>query len=168
MIHIFVCLVGAQVLSELDIVVPLQLLIGMFSDGVNSLKELANQRKARASDLTGNTGARRVRRTAMLKILLRIRQKTSIPVFSLLLPFISVAVDNNTDQNTSPHCAQIISWIAIIRALSVDVFFGLGVYTFLFFLVLFPTVHFGIDCMLPWQPSISKYSSLQGINWIWL
>lgn len=109
MIHIFVCLVGAQVLSELDIVVPLQLLIGMFSDGVNSLKELANQRKARASDLTGNTGARRVRRTAMLKILLRIRQKTSIPIFSLLLPFISVAVDNITDQNTSPHCAQIIS-----------------------------------------------------------
>lgn len=52
-----------QVLSELDIVVPLQLLIGMFSDGVNSLKELANQRKARASDLTGNTGARRVRET---------------------------------------------------------------------------------------------------------
>ncbi|KAM7375844.1 hypothetical protein PAMP_005611 [Pampus punctatissimus] len=46
--------------EELDIVVPLQLLIGMFSDGVNSLKELANQRKARASDLTGNTGARRV------------------------------------------------------------------------------------------------------------
>lgn len=50
-------------LSELDIVVPLQLLIGMFSDGVNSLKELANQRKARASDLSGNTGARRVRQT---------------------------------------------------------------------------------------------------------
>lgn len=49
-----------KVLSELDIVVPLQLLIGMFSDGVNSLKELANQRKARASDLSGNTGARRV------------------------------------------------------------------------------------------------------------
>lgn len=39
---------------------PLQLLIGMFSDGVNSLKELANQRKARASDLSSNTGARRV------------------------------------------------------------------------------------------------------------
>lgn len=52
-------------LSELDIVVPLQLLIGMFSDGVNSLKELANQRKARASDLSGNTGARRVRVPAM-------------------------------------------------------------------------------------------------------
>lgn len=56
--------VWTQVLSELDIVVPLQLLIGMFSDGVNSLKELANQRKARASDLTntgaGGTGARRV------------------------------------------------------------------------------------------------------------
>lgn len=52
-------------LSELDIVVPLQLLIGMFSDGVNSLKELANQRKARATDLTGNTGARRVRTTAV-------------------------------------------------------------------------------------------------------
>lgn len=50
-------------LSELDIVVPLQLLIGMFSDGVNSLKELANQRKTRASDLSGNTGARRVRQT---------------------------------------------------------------------------------------------------------
>ncbi|XP_029972188.1 protein unc-79 homolog isoform X5 [Salarias fasciatus] len=53
-------LLWLHVLSELDIVVPLQLLIGMFSDGVNSLKELANQRKARASDLTGNTGARRV------------------------------------------------------------------------------------------------------------
>lgn len=47
-------------LSELDIVVPLQLLIGMFSDGVNSVKELANQRKARANDLAGNLGARRV------------------------------------------------------------------------------------------------------------
>ncbi|XP_077477247.1 protein unc-79 homolog isoform X3 [Stigmatopora argus] len=53
-------LLWLHVLSELDIVVPLQLLIGMFSDGVNSLKELANQRKARASDLTSNTGARRV------------------------------------------------------------------------------------------------------------
>ncbi|XP_069392417.1 protein unc-79 homolog isoform X7 [Paralichthys olivaceus] len=53
-------LLWLHVLSELDIVVPLQLLIGMFSDGVNSLKELANQRKARAADLTGNTGARRV------------------------------------------------------------------------------------------------------------
>uniref|UniRef100_A0A8C2ZCC9 Unc-79 homolog, NALCN channel complex subunit n=1 Tax=Cyclopterus lumpus TaxID=8103 RepID=A0A8C2ZCC9_CYCLU len=53
-------LLWLHVLSELDIVVPLQLLIGMFSDGVNSLKELANQRKARASDLIGNTGARRV------------------------------------------------------------------------------------------------------------
>ncbi|XP_027855877.1 protein unc-79 homolog isoform X4 [Xiphophorus couchianus] len=53
-------LLWLHVLSELDIVVPLQLLIGVFSDGVNSLKELANQRKARASDLSGNTGARRV------------------------------------------------------------------------------------------------------------
>uniref|UniRef100_A0A3Q2T5P7 Unc-79 homolog, NALCN channel complex subunit n=1 Tax=Fundulus heteroclitus TaxID=8078 RepID=A0A3Q2T5P7_FUNHE len=53
-------LLWLHVLSELDIVVPLQLLIGMFSDGVNSLKELANQRKARASDLSGNGGARRV------------------------------------------------------------------------------------------------------------
>ncbi|KAG7510175.1 hypothetical protein JOB18_015459 [Solea senegalensis] len=53
-------LLWLHVLSELDIVVPLQLLIGMFSDGVNSLKELANQRKAHTSDLTGNTGARRV------------------------------------------------------------------------------------------------------------
>ncbi|XP_028292963.1 protein unc-79 homolog isoform X3 [Gouania willdenowi] len=53
-------LLWLHVLSELDIVVPLQLLIGMFSDGVNSLKELANQRKARASDVGGNTGARRV------------------------------------------------------------------------------------------------------------
>ncbi|XP_047183196.1 protein unc-79 homolog isoform X3 [Scophthalmus maximus] len=53
-------LLWLHVLSELDIVVPLQLLIGMFSDGVNSLKELANQRKARTSDLTGSTGARRV------------------------------------------------------------------------------------------------------------
>ncbi|XP_014860257.1 PREDICTED: protein unc-79 homolog isoform X5 [Poecilia mexicana] len=53
-------LLWLHVLSELDIVVPLQLLIGMFSDGVNSLKELANQRKARASDLSSNTGARRV------------------------------------------------------------------------------------------------------------
>ncbi|XP_024132792.1 protein unc-79 homolog isoform X1 [Oryzias melastigma] len=53
-------LLWLHVLSELDIVVPLQLLIGMFSDGVNSLKELANQRKARASDLSGNNEARRV------------------------------------------------------------------------------------------------------------
>ncbi|KAG7277879.1 LOW QUALITY PROTEIN: hypothetical protein CRUP_036279, partial [Coryphaenoides rupestris] len=53
-------LLWLHVLSQLDIVVPLQLLIGMFSDGVNSVKELANQRKARVSNLTGNTGARRV------------------------------------------------------------------------------------------------------------
>ncbi|XP_043553117.1 protein unc-79 homolog isoform X4 [Chiloscyllium plagiosum] len=44
----------ARVLSELDIIVPLQLLISMFSDGVNSVKELANQRKARANDQPGN------------------------------------------------------------------------------------------------------------------
>uniref|UniRef100_A0A8B9K1R3 Unc-79 homolog, NALCN channel complex subunit n=1 Tax=Astyanax mexicanus TaxID=7994 RepID=A0A8B9K1R3_ASTMX len=53
-------LLWLHVLSQLDIVVPLQLLIGMFSDGVNSLKELANQRKARAADMTRNAGARRV------------------------------------------------------------------------------------------------------------
>ncbi|XP_018583101.2 protein unc-79 homolog isoform X4 [Scleropages formosus] len=53
-------LLWLHVLSELDIVVPLQLLISMFSDGVNSVKELANQRKARATDLSGNLGARRV------------------------------------------------------------------------------------------------------------
>ncbi|KAM9466038.1 protein unc-79 homolog isoform 1-T1 [Clarias gariepinus] len=53
-------LLWLHVLSELDIVVPLQLLIGMFSDGVNSVKELANQRRNRGTDLTGNTGARRV------------------------------------------------------------------------------------------------------------
>nr|XP_020446643.1 protein unc-79 homolog isoform X3 [Monopterus albus] len=53
-------LLWLHLLSELDIVVPLQLLIGMFSDGVNSLKELANQKKTHHSDLTGNTGARRV------------------------------------------------------------------------------------------------------------
>lgn len=47
-------------LSELDIVVPLQLLISMFSDGVNSVKELANQRKSRVSELAGNVAARRV------------------------------------------------------------------------------------------------------------
>lgn len=47
-------------LSELDIVVPLQLLISMFSDGVNSVKELANQRKSRVSELAGNLAARRV------------------------------------------------------------------------------------------------------------
>ncbi|KAF7704599.1 hypothetical protein HF521_021671 [Silurus meridionalis] len=53
-------LLWLHVLSELDIVVPLQLLIGMFSDGVNSVKELANQRKTRGTDLTGSSGARRV------------------------------------------------------------------------------------------------------------
>lgn len=47
-------------LSELDITVPLQLLISMFSDGVNSVKELANQRKSRTNDLSGNAAARRV------------------------------------------------------------------------------------------------------------
>ncbi|XP_021429976.1 protein unc-79 homolog isoform X1 [Oncorhynchus mykiss] len=53
-------LLWLHVLSELDIVVPLQLLVGMFSDGVNSVKELANQRKAHVSNLTGeNTEARR-------------------------------------------------------------------------------------------------------------
>ncbi|XP_065259749.1 protein unc-79 homolog isoform X3 [Emys orbicularis] len=53
-------LLWLHVLSELDIVVPLQLLISMFSDGVNSVKELANQRKSRVSELAGNLGARRV------------------------------------------------------------------------------------------------------------
>uniref|UniRef100_A0A8C4SQE2 Unc-79 homolog, NALCN channel complex subunit n=1 Tax=Erpetoichthys calabaricus TaxID=27687 RepID=A0A8C4SQE2_ERPCA len=53
-------LLWLHVLSELDIVVPLQQLIGMFSDGVNSLKELANQRKVRVNDLAGNLAARRV------------------------------------------------------------------------------------------------------------
>ncbi|KAL1790299.1 unc-79-like isoform X10 [Sigmodon hispidus] len=53
-------LLWLHVLSELDITVPLQLLISMFSDGVNSVKELANQRKSRASDLAGNAAARRV------------------------------------------------------------------------------------------------------------
>ncbi|XP_029453714.1 protein unc-79 homolog [Rhinatrema bivittatum] len=52
-------LLWLHVLSELDIVVPLQLLISMFSDGVNSVKELANQRKVRVSELAGNLTARR-------------------------------------------------------------------------------------------------------------
>ncbi|KAM5129786.1 protein unc-79 homolog isoform 3-T3 [Mantella aurantiaca] len=47
-------LLWLHVLSELDIVVPLQLLISMFSDGVNSVKELANQRKVRITDMSGN------------------------------------------------------------------------------------------------------------------
>lgn len=58
--HAFLFIVFPQVLSELDIVVPLQLLISMFSDGVNSVKELANQRKSRVSELAGNLAARRV------------------------------------------------------------------------------------------------------------
>ncbi|KAI4573094.1 hypothetical protein MJG53_012932 [Ovis ammon polii x Ovis aries] len=53
-------LLWLHVLSELDIMVPLQLLIGMFSDGVNSVKELANQRKSRVSELAGNLAARRM------------------------------------------------------------------------------------------------------------
>nr|XP_020731618.1 protein unc-79 homolog isoform X8 [Odocoileus virginianus texanus] len=53
-------LLWLHVLSELDITVPLQLLISMFSDGVNSVKELANQRKSRVSELAGNLAARRV------------------------------------------------------------------------------------------------------------
>ncbi|XP_023575453.1 protein unc-79 homolog isoform X3 [Octodon degus] len=53
-------LLWLHVLSELDITVPLQLLISMFSDGVNSVKELANQRKSRVSELAGNHAARRV------------------------------------------------------------------------------------------------------------
>lgn len=53
-------LLWLHVLSELDIVVPLQLLISMFSDGVNSVKELANQRKSRVSELAGNVASRRV------------------------------------------------------------------------------------------------------------
>ncbi|XP_043930510.1 protein unc-79 homolog [Protopterus annectens] len=52
-------LLWLHVLSELDIVVPLQLLIGMFSDGVNSIKELANQKKTRANEVSGNLSARR-------------------------------------------------------------------------------------------------------------
>uniref|UniRef100_A0A8C2MLY7 Unc-79 homolog n=2 Tax=Cricetulus griseus TaxID=10029 RepID=A0A8C2MLY7_CRIGR len=53
-------LLWLHVLSELDITVPLQLLISMFSDGVNSVKELANQRKSRTNELSGNNAARRV------------------------------------------------------------------------------------------------------------
>uniref|UniRef100_A0A8C3PLH1 Unc-79 homolog, NALCN channel complex subunit n=1 Tax=Calidris pygmaea TaxID=425635 RepID=A0A8C3PLH1_9CHAR len=53
-------LLWLHVLSELDIVVPLQLLISMFSDGVNSVKELANQRKSRVGELAGNLASRRV------------------------------------------------------------------------------------------------------------
>uniref|UniRef100_A0A8C6IK17 Unc-79 homolog n=1 Tax=Mus spicilegus TaxID=10103 RepID=A0A8C6IK17_MUSSI len=53
-------LLWLHVLSELDITVPLQLLISMFSDGVNSVKELANQRKSRANELAGNLASRRV------------------------------------------------------------------------------------------------------------
>ncbi|ELK01155.1 Protein unc-79 like protein [Pteropus alecto] len=53
-------LLWLHVLSELDIMVPLQLLISMFSDGVNSVKELANQRKSRVNELAGNLAARRV------------------------------------------------------------------------------------------------------------
>ncbi|KAH0521073.1 Protein unc-79-like protein [Microtus ochrogaster] len=53
-------LLWLHVLSELDITVPLQLLISMFSDGVNSVKELANQRKSRTNELSGNATARRV------------------------------------------------------------------------------------------------------------
>ncbi|XP_056666465.1 protein unc-79 homolog isoform X15 [Monodelphis domestica] len=53
-------LLWLHVLSELDIMVPLQLLISMFSDGVNSVKELANQRKSRVSELAGSLAARRV------------------------------------------------------------------------------------------------------------
>lgn len=58
--HAFLFIVFLQVLSELDIVVPLQLLISMFSDGVNSVKELANQRKSRVGELAGSLAARRV------------------------------------------------------------------------------------------------------------
>ncbi|XP_063060311.1 protein unc-79 homolog [Engraulis encrasicolus] len=53
-------LLWLHVLSELDIVVPLQLLIDMFSDGVNSLKELTNQRKVHPNDPSENDQARRV------------------------------------------------------------------------------------------------------------
>ncbi|KAM4690013.1 protein unc-79 homolog isoform 2-T2 [Rhinophrynus dorsalis] len=52
-------LLWLHVLSELDIVVPLQLLISMFSDGVNSVKELANQRKVRVTEMTGNIAGHR-------------------------------------------------------------------------------------------------------------
>ncbi|XP_078262926.1 protein unc-79 homolog isoform X3 [Rhinoraja longicauda] len=53
-------LLWLHVLSELDITVPLQLLISMFSDGVNSVKELTNQRNTRGSEQPGNLTARRV------------------------------------------------------------------------------------------------------------
>lgn len=53
--------------------VPLQLLISMFSDGVNSVKELANQRKSRVSELAGNLASRRVIiATFVLVLLLKI------------------------------------------------------------------------------------------------
>ena len=70
-----------QVLSELDIMVPLQLLISMFSDGVNSVKELANQRKSRVSELAGNLAARRV--------------IIAIIVFVLLVKILKILVNYN-------------------------------------------------------------------------
>lgn len=84
--YLFICVnpVWNQVLSELDIVVPLQLLISMFSDGVNSVKELANQKKARVSDLTGNTGARRVRETDMPNLLPS--NRTTVLIILSVLP----------------------------------------------------------------------------------
>lgn len=63
-----------QVLSELDIMVPLQLLISMFSDGVNSVKELASQRKSRVNELAGNLAARRVIIATTIFVLLRFCQ----------------------------------------------------------------------------------------------
>lgn len=42
----------------------------MFSDGVNSVKELANQRKSRANELAGNLASRRVSITMTVHVLL--------------------------------------------------------------------------------------------------
>lgn len=66
--------------------VPLQLLIGMFSDGVNSLKELANQRKARASDLSGNARGRRVSASAVPRRRRRRRRAYDTPLTYGLFP----------------------------------------------------------------------------------
>ena len=70
-----------QVLSELDIMVPLKLLISMFSDVVNSVKELANQRKSRVSELAGNLATRRV--------------IIAIIVFVLLVKILKILVNYN-------------------------------------------------------------------------
>ena len=119
----------------------------MFSDGVNSLKELANQRKARASDLSGNTGARRVRVTAM----------PTLHTKKLINRHLSLQISNKPEvklYSTEPTWLQLTrccytfgSFSFVVDILqSVRCLFGIRVCTYLLFFA--PLFYLSLGCTI--------------------